>query len=62
MINEDKITEIFYLADDFYKYFSSELKNIRLAMGRFFATNQPSFPISRLSQSIIMFYNRGADA
>lgn len=26
MISEDKITEIFYLADDFYKHYSSELK------------------------------------
>ncbi|THG34134.1 IS982 family transposase, partial [Muribaculum caecicola] len=33
MITEDKITEIFCLADDFCKYFSSELKKHQLCDG-----------------------------
>ena len=34
MITENKITEIFCLADDFCKYFSSELKKYQLSDGK----------------------------
>lgn len=34
MITEDKITEIFCIADDFCKYFSSELKKHQIADGK----------------------------
>ena len=34
MITENKITEIFCLADEFCKYFSSELKNHQIGDGK----------------------------
>ncbi|MDE5567399.1 MAG: hypothetical protein K2J12_03050 [Muribaculaceae bacterium] len=34
MITEDKVTEVFCLADDFCKYFSSELKKDQLSDGK----------------------------
>lgn len=34
MITENKITELFYLADDLCKYFSSELKKYQLSDGK----------------------------
>lgn len=34
MITDDKITEIFCLADDFCKYFSSELKKRQVSDGK----------------------------
>lgn len=48
MITENKITEIFCLADDFCKYFSSELKNIRLSMANYIATIWDGFPKRKL--------------
>ena len=41
MITEDKITEIFCLADDFCKYFSSELKKHQISDGKVHR-NKPS--------------------
>ena len=43
MITENKITEIFCLADDFCKYFSSELKKHQLSDGKFHRSKPPVF-------------------
>ncbi len=51
MITDNKITEFFCLADDFCKYFSSELKSISSVMARSIAISQDGFPMPRSSPS-----------
>lgn len=49
MFTEDKITDIFCLADDFCKYFSSELKKHKLMMVKSIETNLPGYLKLRLT-------------
>ena len=47
MITEDKITEIFCLADDFCKFFLLNSKNIKSAMANFIAISPVGFQMQR---------------
>lgn len=59
MFTENKITEIFCLADDFCKHFSSELKKYQLSDGK-----KPRNKPGRLSDAevitiLILFHSKG---
>ena len=59
MITEDKITEIFFLADDFCKYFSSEVKNISLAMEKVHRNKSGRLSDAEVITILILFHSKG---
>ena len=47
MLSDNKVIEIFYMADDFCIFLMKLLKNILLTMEKSIETNQVVFPIPR---------------
>ncbi len=47
MLSDNKVIEIFYMADDFCNFFYELLKNILLTMEKSIETNRVVFPIPR---------------
>lgn len=59
MITENKITEIFCLADDFCKYFSSELKKYQLSDGRKHRNKPGRLSDAEVITILILFHSKG---
>jgi len=59
MITEDKITEIFCLADDFCKYFSSELKKHQLSDGKKHRNKPGRLSDAEVITILILFHSKG---
>ncbi|THG34762.1 IS982 family transposase, partial [Muribaculum caecicola] len=59
MITEDKITEIFCLADDFCKYFSSELKKHQLCDGKKHRNKPGRLSYAEVITILILFHSKG---
>ena len=47
MLSDNKVIEIFYMADDFCNFFNETVKNILLTMEKSIETNQVVFLIPR---------------
>ena len=62
MITEDKITEIFCIADDFCKYFSSELKKHQIADGKKHRNKSCKLSEAEVITILILFTARDSDA
>ena len=59
MITENKITEIFCLADDFSKYFSSELKKYQLCDGKKHRNKPGRLSDAEVITILILFHCKG---
>ena len=59
MITEDKITEIFCIADDFCKYFSSELKKHQIADGKKHRNKSCKLSEAEVITILILFHSKG---
>ncbi len=59
MIIENKITEIFCLADDFCKYFSSELKKYQLSDGKKHRNKPGRLSDAEVITILILFHSKG---
>ena len=59
MITEDRITEIFCLADDFCKYFSSELKKHQLSDGKKHRNKPGRLSDAEVITILILFHSNG---
>ena len=59
MITENKITEIFCLADDFCKYFSSELKKHQLCDGKKHRNKPGRLSDAEVITILILFHSKG---
>lgn len=59
MITEDKITEIFCLADDFCKYFSSEFKNHQISDGNVHRNKPGRLSDAEVITILILFHCKG---
>lgn len=59
MITEDRITEIFCLADDFCKYFSSELKKHQLSDGKVHRNKPARLSDAEVITILILFHSKG---
>lgn len=59
MITEDKITEIFCLADDFCKYFSSELKKHQFVDGKKHRNKSGKLSDAEVITILILFHCKG---
>ena len=59
MITDDKITHIFCLADDFCKYFSSELKKHQLSDGKKHRNKPGRLSDAEVITILILFHSKG---
>ena len=59
MITEDKITEIFCLADDFCKYFSSELRKHQICDGKIHRNKPGRLSDAEVITILILFHSNG---
>lgn len=59
MITESKITEIFCLADDFCKYFSSEMKKHQLNDGKVHRNKHGRLSDAEVITILILFHSKG---
>ncbi len=59
MITESKITEIFCLADDFCKYFSSELKKHQISDGKAHRNKPGRLSDAEVITILILFHSKG---
>ena len=59
MITENKITEIFCLADDFCKYFSSELKKHQISDGKVHRNKPGRLSDAEVITILILFHSKG---
>lgn len=59
MITKDKITEIFCLADDFCKYFSSEIKKHQLSDGKLHCSKPGRLSDAEVITILILFHSKG---
>ena len=59
MITDNKITEIFCLADDFCKYFSSELKNHQIGDGKVHRNKPGRLSDAEVITILILFHSKG---
>ena len=62
MITENNITEIFCLADDFCKYFSSELKKYQLSDGKKHRNKPWRLSDAEVITILILFHCKGFNA
>ena len=59
MITEDKITEIFCLADDFCKYFSLELRKHQISDGKVHWNKPARLSDVEVITILILFHSKG---
>ena len=59
MITNDKITEIFYLAADFCKYFSAELKKHEISDGKVHRNNPCRMSDAEVITILILSHGKG---